>query len=320
MKFFKLVSLFLLLTFVAANSALAQDDDVISVDTNLISVGVLVKDNKGNYVKGLTKGQFEVFDNKNKQEITFFSAEKAPVSFGIVYDLHPTTSDRTRIILNSLEKFTDGLPKKDDFFTIIFNKRGSLNLNFIPNANQVRRHLSFEERNEPNSLYDAVFLASEKLRKRPNQKKTLIIISDGKDHYSHHSFSELSKQLKSFNVQIYAILLDEAEKWGYSDLLINEKPRIINIDESKLDTAAIKALSRKSGGKTETSSARNSQELLEIYNQIASEMRQQYSIGFYPQKVDNELHKLKIKIKPKSVDKKLSLTYRKNYRNSEKKQ
>lgn len=320
MRYFKSILLLFIITIFTVNLAQAQDDDVIRVDTNLISVGVVVNDQKGNYVKGLTKEQFEIFDNKNKQEIVFFSAEESPISFGIVYDLHPTTSQRTRVILNSLKKFTDELRNKDDFFTIVFNKRGSLNLNFIPTEEQVRRHLSFGERSEPNSLYDAVFMASEKLQKRPNPKKTLIIISDGKDQYSRHSFSELSKKLKSYNVQIYAILLDEAEKWGYSDLLLDEQPRIIKIDESSLDRSAIKELSRKSGGKTETPLARNSQELLEIYEQISSEMRQQYSIGFYPQKLDNKLHKIKIKVKPNDKKQKLSLTYRKNYQKSEKAQ
>ncbi len=320
MQFFKLILVLCVAIGLMTNLTSAQDTDTIRINTNLISVGVVVKDKKGNYVKGLTKNQFNIFDDKTKQKIEFFSNEGAPVSFGIVYDLHPTTSERTRIILNSLKIFTDELPDKDDFFTIVFNERGSLNLNFVPTAQQVRRHLSFEERNKPNSLYDAVFLASEKIRKRPNQKKTLIIISDGKDHYSHHSFSQLSKQLKSFNVQIYAVILDEAEKWEYSDLMLNDSPPRIRINDSKLESGAMKDLSRKSGGKPETPFAKSSHELLEMYKVIASEMRHQYSIGFYPDKIDNKSHKLKVTVKSAEGNKKLDLFYRKKYRSLAKKQ
>jgi len=296
------------------NLTSAQDTDTIRINTTLITVGVTVKDKKGNYVKGLTKNQFSIFDDKIKQQIEFFSNEDAPISFGIVYDLHPTTSERTKVILNSLKRFTDELPKKDDFFTIVFNDRGSLSLNFVPTAQQVKRHLSFEERNKPNSLYDAVFLASEKIRKRPNQKKAFIIISDGKDHYSHHSFSQLSKHLKSFNAQIYAVILDEAEKWGYSDLFLDDDPPPIRIDESKLESIALKELSRKSGGKPETPFFKSIYELLEIYKEIATEMRRQYSIGFYTSMAEDKSHKVKVTVESADRDKKLNLFYRKHYR------
>ncbi len=210
----------LLVTGISVGNLAAQD--TIEVDTRVVVVGVSVQGKDGKFVSNLTKENFEVFDNKEKRQIEFFSKEDAPVSYGIVYDLHPTTSHETRTILQSLKAFTDSLGPKDEFFLTIFNEYGSLNLNFIPSIDQINRHLSFGERNKPNSLYDAVFFAGQKLQGRDNQKRTLIIISDGKDDQSHHSYSELSRLLRSFNVQIYGVLLDDKNSWTYDDVFDSE--------------------------------------------------------------------------------------------------
>ena len=71
----------------------AQDENQkIRVETNLVDVNVLITDKNGKFVKGLEREQFEVYDNNVKQPIEYFSARNQPVSFGVVYDTHPTTA------------------------------------------------------------------------------------------------------------------------------------------------------------------------------------------------------------------------------------
>lgn len=310
---FKRISAVFLTLFVIASFAKAQDDEPIRIETNLVSVGVVVKDKNGNYVKDLKKEAFEIFDNNDRRQVEFFSAEDAPVSYGIIYDLHPTTSERTKTVLESLKKFTSELREKDDFFTVVFNERGSLNLDFVPSVEQIEKHLSLDEKDKPKSLYDAIYIAGQKIRTRENAKKTLIIISDGKDHNSHHTYDTLKNQLRSFNVQIYSIFLDDKEKWGFSDISLERQRRAIDFDNPNLERAAIAELSDKSGGNTRTPFLQNTAELLRIYNQIASEMHGQYSIGFYPNEIDGKWHKINVKVRPENQDKKLKLTYRKGY-------
>ena len=233
------------------------------------------------------------------------------MSFGIVYDLHPATTRQSKSVLRSLKAFTDTLDANEDFFLTVFNEYGSLNVNFVPSSDQIARHLSFGERNEPNSLYDAVYFAGEKLRSRVNQKKTLIIISDGKDHQSHHGFSELERLLDSFSVQIYAVILDKQNIWDYEELSTDREPSRSRIDESELDKAAIRVLSRDTGGTTSTTPARNTIQLFKIFERIGGEMRDRYSLGFYP--VAGGSHKLDVKLnKPDVRDARLS--YRKSYK------
>src|SRR5687767_11075955 len=107
-----ILNVILLLAFCAY--AFPQDD-VIEVETNLVTVNVAVTDKNGNFVKGLKRENFQLFDNNEKQEIEQFSAEQSAVAFGIIYDMHPTTSERSANVLGALRQFTKELKPNDNF-------------------------------------------------------------------------------------------------------------------------------------------------------------------------------------------------------------
>src|SRR5688572_2764192 len=100
MKIHHIITLILL---VAACSF--GQDDTIRVETNLVTVNVAVTDRHGKHVAGLTKDDFVVLDSGQKQEIDTFSTIDAPVSFAIIYDLHPTTDEQSAGILAALKSF-----------------------------------------------------------------------------------------------------------------------------------------------------------------------------------------------------------------------
>ena len=292
----------------------AQDEKPLRVETNLVSINVAVTDEKGNFVENLTKDQFDIFDNKIKQQIEYFKAKDTPVSFGIVYDLHPTTTERTTAVLESLRQFTKNLHPTDDFFVTVFNERGSLTLDFVPTEEQVRVNLAGKF-SEPNSLYDAIYAAGSKIRTSKNLKRTLLIITDSADHHSKRSFSELENEFKSFDVQIYAVIWDETKAFSYSDVNKGRKQRrYSSSDATTFDRVAMLELTLKNGGNSQTPTIQNAQELYEIFNQIASEMRKQYTIGFYPETLDNKQHQLKIVLHSnEKKSKRWALSYRLGY-------
>ncbi len=169
MKFIQTI-IFIILTAILIFPVFGQDETPIRVETNLVNINVAIKDKNSDFVEGLQKENFEIFDNNIKQEIEYFSAEDAPISFGIVYDMHPTTEERTTAVLESLREFAKKLKANDDIFSIVFNRRGSLITDFIPTAEQLNANLSGKFR-EPNALYDAIFLATEKIRESRNYKR-----------------------------------------------------------------------------------------------------------------------------------------------------
>lgn len=293
--------------------------ETIRVDTDLVSINVAVRDANGKAVRNLTKEQFEIFDNRAKQTIAHFSAQEAAVSYGIVYDMHPTTEERTNAILESLRQFTKQLSPAEDFFVTVFNERGNLTTDFVPNAVQIKNQL---EMKEPRSLYDAISQAAEKLRARRNLKQTLIVISDGADHNSHHSYGELTRRLRGLNAQIYAVLLDEKAdgNWTYSDITREDPRPGVFTDANANDRAAIGELTLKSGGATFPETAKNRERLYSVYKQIAAETKEQYTLGFYPSDTDGKWHTLSIRLLSNAKEsKKFVLTYRQGYQSPAKK-
>lgn len=308
MKFTGFIRIFIIITlFVIAASA---QDETIRVETNLVTVNVSITDEQGKFVKGLKQEQFEIFDNKTKQQISYFSAADAPVSYGIVYDMHPTTEERTNAVLDSLRAFTKELGADDRFFIVAFNESGYLNLDFVPTAGQLQTSL---KRAEPRSLYDAIYLAAARLRESKNLKRALLVISDSADHGSEHSFSDLSKQLKSFDAQVYSVIFDEREMWNYSDITRGEKRKRISGDASSLDRAALQELTLKSGGTANFPTTESGQELYRIYNRIDAEMRRFYTLSFYPTEADGKWHDLRVGLRSVKGSKNFALTYRQGY-------
>jgi Ca-activated chloride channel family protein len=309
------VIIFLILSTVLIVPIFGQDEKPIEIETNLVNLNVAITYKKGAFVENLQKDNFEIFDNGIKQEIEYFSSEDAPISFGFVYDMHPTTDERTETVLESLREFTKGLREQDDFFTLVFNKRGSLIVDFVPTNDQLKTHLSGKYR-EPNALYDAIYAATEKLRESRNFKRVLFVITDSADHNSEHRFGDILKQMKTLDAQIYTILWDEADKWEYSDIFRDENPRTkVTSDATKLDRAALREIALRTGGTMQSPTVQNAGELYRIYKQIAFETRKHYTLGFYPKNIDGKWHELKINLTSVKNSKKMTLTYRQGYQN-----
>ncbi len=314
MRFIKLLLTAIILTTFSSFS-FAQDDDEIRVETNFVTVNAAVTDKNGSYVKNLKREDFEIWDSGIKQTIEIFSAEESSVSFGIIYDMHPTTDERTKLVLDSLRQFTKDLRQKDNFFVTVFNERGSLTTEFVPTAEQISANLTDIKPTTPNSLYDTIFAASGKVRERKNTKQVLLVITDGEDNSSDHSLKELRTHLRSVNLPVYSISFSNENRRnsGYSDLYRNQGRQILGaLEASQLNTAALEEISKSSGGQTFERAVQNRFLLFGIFKKVLAEIENQYVIGFYPEDSDGKWHKLKVTVKAPS-GKKYKLSNRKGY-------
>ena len=289
--------------FLQVINVISQDQQ-IAVETNLVTVNVSITDKSGKYVRGLTKSDFAVLDDGNKQDIDIFSAEDSALSIGIVYDMHRSEDDQTVSVLEALRRFTGRLGEKDDYFITVFNEKGSLTTEFVPDREQIGRHLSTPNRNSPSSLYDAIFAAGGNIGKLRNTKKYLIVITEGADKNSTHSSKELQRRLRSLNLPVFALTFtpDHRNSYGYSDLIRNGPRQVIGVNEaSELDRSVIDEISKTSGGQAFESSIRNRVYLAAIASKFLEEARSQYVIGFYPETNDGRWHKLSIAVEPSKL-------------------
>ncbi|MFP5263998.1 MAG: VWA domain-containing protein [Blastocatellia bacterium] len=277
----------------------ARPDDKIVLGTGVVSVTVSVTDPYGRFVTGLGKDHFDVFDDKVKQQIAHFTDEDSPVSLGIVYDVSGSMKERIVRSVKALRRFIETSHDDDDFFLIGFNDRAKLVQDFTPSGDQVLGHLMFVQPKGSTALYDAAYLAVEKVQQGRHSKKALLIISDGQDNNSRYTYKELRNRVKEADVQIYAI--------GITD------PATDSL--AGFGRGVLEEITRMTGGRVFFPNAYNEPELVEICTRIALELRHQYSIGFYPSDMTSEAkwHKVQVKVNPPRGLGRLSLTYRDGY-------
>ncbi|HEX8089951.1 MAG TPA: VWA domain-containing protein [Blastocatellia bacterium] len=282
----------------------ARPDDKIVLGTGVVNVTVSVTDPYGRFVTGLGKDHFDVFDDKVKQQIAHFTDEDSPVSLGIVYDVSGSMKERIVRSVKALRRFIDTSHDDDDFFLIGFNDRAKLVQDFTPSGDQVLGHLMFVQPKGSTALYDAAYLAVEKVQQGRHSKKALLIISDGQDNNSRYTYKELRNRVKEADVQIYAI--------GITD------PATDSL--AGFGRGVLEEITRMTGGRVFFPNAYNEPELVEICTRIALELRHQYSIGFYPSDITSEAkwHKVQVKVNPPRGLGRLSLTYRDGYQSFKK--
>jgi Ca-activated chloride channel family protein len=266
-----------------AASATAGDEQLI-VNTDLITLNVTLTDTYGRYVTGLSKEAFTVLDDKETQEITFFSDEDAPVSLGVIFDVSGSMGkDKIIKAREALKHFIETSHDGDEYFLIGFNQRSQVLLDRTRDSNALLTKLTYVQTKGQTALYDACYLGVEKVTRGTHPKRALLIISDGQDNSSRYTFSELRRILKETDVLIYAIGITDSGNPNGLDIagqsILEELAGVTGGHAFFPDTAA---------------------EMNEIFERIAIELRHQYSIGYKPKNFVNngKWHKVKVKVQP----------------------
>jgi Ca-activated chloride channel family protein len=260
-------------------------DGPVLVQTDLITLTVTVTDTYGRYVSGLGKSAFTVLDDKMPQEITYFSDDDSPVSVGVLFDLSGSMSgEKVKRARDALSKFIQTSHNSDEYFLIAFNSRAQLLLDKTRDGNSVLDRLTFVQTRSQTALYDACYLGVEKVQRGSHPKRALLLISDGQDNNSRYTFNELRRLLKESDVTLYGVGILGGSDAGSSMGMEGQ--------------GILDELANVSGGKAFF--PRSAAEMDDIFEQIALELRHQYSIGYKPANFvnDGRWHKVKVKVTP----------------------
>jgi Ca-activated chloride channel family protein len=259
-------------------------DEPVLVNTDLISFNITVTDMCGRFVLGLRKDAFSVYDEKQQQQISFFSDDDAPLSIGIVFDLTGSMSgEKVKRAKDALSHFFETSLDKDEYFLITLQSgRAFLTLDRTRDSKAVLDKLTFVQTRGNTAFYDAVYLAAEKVQRGAYPKRAVLVISDGQDNNSRYTFGDLRKMLKESDVAIYSVGIEES---GNGSLAME-------------GSGILDEISGVSGGKAFFPSS--NAEMDDIFEQIALELRHQYSIGYRPPHFvnDGKWHRIKVKVTP----------------------
>src|SRR5262245_56126106 len=159
----------------------------IELRRDLVTFAVTVRDRKGRCVPDLGAGTFEVYDDKIRQTIAFFSDDDMPVSLGIVFDLSGSMASKMPLAQRALGELLERSHRDDDVFAIGVSNGVKLLQDFTPNTPSVANAFMLTSTGGRTALIDAVFVAVTKCREGRNTRRAVVVISDGQDNWSRYT-------------------------------------------------------------------------------------------------------------------------------------
>src|SRR5664279_727370 len=268
---------------VSVDPSLKTHTKPIRKDVDLVLVPVTVTDPMNRLVTGLEKDNFFLTDSGQPQEIKHFSSEDAPVSLGVIFDVSGSMSNKIDKSRDVVVEFFKTANPQDEFFLVAFSEKPEVLADFTTSIEDIQSKLVYASPKGRTALLDAIYLGMNRMRKAKQQKKALLIISDGGDNHSRYTESEIKSMVKEADVQIYGIGLYDRD---FKTAEEREGPQLLS------------EISEVTGGRTFTIG--NPNELADVATKIGIELRNQYVLGYRPTSPgrDGKWRKIKVKLNP----------------------
>lgn len=276
--------------------------------SSTIKLTVTVTNDKGEYITGLTKDAFAVFEGKGQREVSYFNDDVVPASIGIVIDVSGSMrAEEVHAAKLATARFIQQSHPNNEYFIGEFNREWRELADWTRDEGAIieglRKAAKTKSEGETKkrvpywrtALYDACFAAYAKLASGAHPKRVLFIITDGgEDNASTHKFSELQNLIRSSDVLIYAVCLTTFSTPVWMQEQMHE-------------------LTTLSGGRPYF--PENGKEMDAVVDRLALELRNQYVVGFTPANAaqGGKWNKVKIKVTPPVKIKNLFVRSREGY-------
>jgi Ca-activated chloride channel family protein len=231
---------------------------------DLVQVTVTVTDAGGRLVTGLTKDDFQVWEDGVEQEVTQFTDGRVPVSLGVLLDV--SDSMRGRPIVDAreaLDRFVGELLFSDDqVFVATFNHLPRLAARWKRPPRTLANVLQGLQPSGGTAIYDALAETATLFERRDNGRAAFVVISDGADTASDRTLLQTLDVIRRSDAFVYAIAIDSAEARA----------------STRVNPEALRDITSLTGGYTEI--VRTSADLAPATARIADELNKQYTIGY----------------------------------------
>ena len=323
-------ALVLAMAAVRAQNAETQGDAGVRFKSGveLVNVTATVSDSLGRFVPGLERDDFLVYEDNTPVEVLQFSAERVPVSLGIVLDTSGSmVGNKMEAARAALTRFTEELlDRADELFLYRFSNYPRLAQGWTNDRQRILYALDRMTPNGGTAMYDAVADAIPLAQQGRNRKRALVVISDGNDTASHIDIRDLKQQIRESEVLVYAVGIDgEGEptmrraptqpppripmpipfpfpgmprgrsSWPPPIGGSGGSPRYRRLDD-RVNAAALREMTDESGGRTEI--VRDPRDLDPATAGIADELSKQYYLAYTsPGKKDGRWHSIRVEVK-----------------------
>ena len=250
-------------------------------ESDLVVLNVSVFDKDGNIIKGLPKSDFTVQENGEPQEIKVFRQEDVPISLGLVIDDSASMKEKRDRVNSAALAMVRASNPQDEVFVLNFNEDAQLAQDFTSDVKRLETSLRVSRPSGQTAMRDALVVGLDHLRAHAkNDKKALLVVTDGEDNISIESQQRLVEAAQRLDVIIYAI-----------GLLGAEQPA-----SARRARESLEELTRATGGRAWFPA--DVSEVERITPEIAHEIRNQYIVGYTPTNTaqDGTYRKIRVQV------------------------
>lgn len=297
-----------------------DDGETIRVDTELVTIPVKILDRNNRLVSGLTKENFQIFEDNAPQEIAYFSNEDQPFTVVLVLDMSYSTTFKIAEIQSAATAFVSQLREKDRVMIVSFDEQTHLLCN--PTSDRKILQAAIKKTNIAfgTSLYDTMGLVINDRLRKIGGRKAVVLFTDGVDTTSrrYFAFNNLSDALE-LDALIYPVQYDtfnEVQAMKDKPVVVQRPPgstgnpfpvptvpgigtlssRGTTEEDYRNAEQYLENLAARTGGRVHRAGGSVSNLAL-AFSRIAAELREFYSIGYYPKTTSKNGKKHKIKVR-----------------------
>jgi Ca-activated chloride channel family protein len=277
----------------------------LSIDALEVQLPISVLDKEGRPVDGLKQEHFQIFEDKVQQAIKTFRHEDIPLSLGLVIDNSGSMRNKRERVNSSALAFVRESNPEDETFIVNFDDSAYLEQEFTSSIGDLIDALENIDARGETALYDALYLAADKVTKDGKKdKKTILLITDGEDNASKYGINKVIEALRQSKVTVYAVgLLEEDDQRGG---LFKKAP-------SKKAKEDLIRFAEITGGQAYF--PKNLDEVEELVKHIAHDIRNHYTITYTPtnRNLDGTWREVTVKLTPPKNTPKLTLHTKQGY-------
>ena len=194
-----------------------DENDVIRVDTTLVTIPVSVMDRQGRYIPNLHKEDFRLWEDGVEQNIGFFQSVDKPFSVVLMIDTSGSTRFRLEEIQDAATAFVNQLQKDDRVMVVSFDDKLRILSDFTSDRYQLRQAIQQTRPGSGTALYDAVDVVINQKLDPLQGRKAIVLFTDGVDTTSKHaSYESTLRDAEELDALIYPVEFDTSSGAGGS--------------------------------------------------------------------------------------------------------
>lgn len=299
----------------SASKTADEADEVIKVETNLVTIPVSVSDRNGFFVGDLHQPNFKVFDNGVEQKIEYFGTSDEPFTVVLLIDVSPSTEFKIEEIQAAASAFVDQLKPQDQVMVIEFYSSVKVMQELTADRDKINKAIHRTGFGDGTSLYDAVDFSLSRRLDKIKGRKAIVLFTDGVDTTSDRaSYESTIKDAEEAEAVIFPIYFNTfLNQMGIGGGGAMSTSPILNLPgeiggggvqaiknssaEYARGRAYLTELAAATGGKLYRAESTPGG-LNNAFESIAQELRRQYSIGYYPSEAGDtgERRQLKVRV------------------------